>query len=577
MHHSMSGSPPTLLSLPINVRLRIYKYCWLIRPCPIDLNIEAIRQQRSAHDLETRKSSCLKVHYCQYQMMRSTAGLRTFDSDLPPGLECFCPSLPHQLLRVSKAMHWETETVLYGMNQFKVSRYLPGDSLNVLTKLNPRIWQLLSSLHISLSAIPPLIVGLPAQSLEAFDGRSVEGARILQSWEAVCHSILYQVPSQHLKLSLSCNVSDVETARAVVAPLSELQATANISICLATSPKEREIKEIARGAVSQSTRMQPEMPASHLESLSWTSLPKELRLDILSRTDLVDYPFLPRPYYTKQRHGFEVESGTLLARGTECCNNCTPTLATCACAPIHAAYSASCTCATVPAALFRVSKQMNHEATMILLSKNRFILSGDFAANTVFIKSKLACDSGAASYIRKLDLEISVGQLYEMRHPESEAARDWDALVASVASSLRMSKLWLSIDAGGFQDRMVHLNNDGWGDGWLRASYATLMKPLHDHMSKQSRPEKFHVFLCWWVEEEEWMEKGLMGQQYESASEGKLAVLEVLMISDCGNIVSPYQSKHLPQAPQFPPPLLSLQQTKPHRDTYTSYLSRTGS
>ena len=524
MYHSMGGSRPTLLSLPINVRVKIYKYCGLIRPCPIDLNFEAIRQQCSAHDLATRRSSCIKVHYCQYQTMRATAGMKTFDSGLPPGLECFCPSLPHQLLRVSKAMHWEIETVLYGMNQFKISRHLPGDSLKVLTRLNPRIWQLLSSLHISLSEIPPLILGFPVQKLETLNSRSVEGAQILQKWAAVCHSILYQIPSQQLKFSLSCNVSDVETARAVVAPITKLQATANTSICLAASPEEREIKEIARGAVSHSTRIQPETPASHTKTLSWSSLPKELRFDILGRTDLVDHPFPPRPFYTMQRHGFEIESGTLLARGTECCNNCTPTLATCACPPIRAAYSTSCTCPTVPAALFRVSKQMNYEARMILFSKNRFILSGDFAANTMFIKSKLACDSGAAGYIRKLDLEISIAQLYEMRDPESEAARHWDALVASVVSSLYMPKLWLSIDVGNFRDKMVHLNDDGDYDyGWLRASYATLTKPLHDHMSEQSRPEKFHVFLSWWGHEEEKIEKELLGQQYESTSEGKLA------------------------------------------------------
>ena len=317
--------------------------------------------------------------------------------------------------------------------------------------------------------------------------------------------------------------SDVETARAVVAPLTKLQATANTSICLASSPEEREIKEIARDAVTQSTRTRPETLASDLKTLSWTALPQELRLDILSRTDLVDFSFPPRPFYTRQRHGFEIESGTLHARGTECCNDCSPTLATCTCAPIRAAYSSSCTCSTMPAALFRVSKQMNHEATMILFSKNRFILSGAFAANTMFIKSKLAFASGFASYVRKLDLEISIGPLYEMRDPESEAARDWAALIATVASSLHMPKLWLSIDAGSFRDRMLHLNNDGDFDySWLRASYATLMKPLHAHMSEQSRPEKFHVFLSWWEEEEEKIEKDLMGRQYESGSEGKL-------------------------------------------------------
>lgn len=151
----MDSKSFTLLLLPINIRIKIYSYCGLIRPCPIDLNIESVRQRWSAHDLATRLMSCLKVHHCQYLEMRLTIGKIEFDSGLPSGLECFCPSLPHQLLRVSRAMHLEAETVLYGMNHFKVSRPWPGDNLKVLRGLNRRVWSLLSSLRISLSEVPP--------------------------------------------------------------------------------------------------------------------------------------------------------------------------------------------------------------------------------------------------------------------------------------------------------------------------------------------------------------------------------------------------------------------------------------
>lgn len=525
----MDGKSSTLLLLPINIRIEIYQYCGLIRPCPIDLNTEPIRQRWSAHDLATRHISCFKVHHCQYLEMRSTTG-RSFDTDLPPGLECFCPSIPHQLLRVSRAMHLEAETVLYGMNQFKVSRHLPGDNLEVLRALNPRVWALLTSLHISLWEVPPFIFGALKQDLfETIDIQDMAGRQTLQKWVAVSRDILSYVPAHQLRFSLSCNVKDIETAREVVAPLDGLPHMSEVSICLAADPEKREIKEVAREAISRltqkETQEEPKNAASRSSSLSWTSLPKELRLDILSRTDLVDDFLLAMPqYYSNRRQGFEIAAGDLLPREMRCCYNCTPTLSTCACAPIHAAFATSCTCATVPAAVFCVSKDMNNEATVMFFSRNRFILSDDFAANALFIQSRLARNVTATSCIRMLDLEISFAQLYDMRDPNSRTAYDWGLLVACVASSrLHLPKLWLSIDAGGFRDKLDCLNCNGDHDySWLRTAYAALFAPLYAHMSGERRPEKFHVFLCWWTEEEGKVEKELMGGEYESAAEGKL-------------------------------------------------------
>lgn len=529
----MDGKSFTLLLLPIRIRIKIYHYCGLIRPCPIDLNIEPIRQRWSAHDLATRQITCLKVHHCQYLEMRLTTGMKTFDSHLPPGLDCFCPSIPHELLRVSRAMHLEAETVLYGMNQFKVSRHLPGDNLEVLRALNPRVWALLSSLHISLSEVPPFRFGAGAQdTIETIDIQDMAGYEILQKWMAVSRDILSYVPAGQLRFSLSCNVRNIETSREIVAPLDGLPPMSEVSICLAADPKRREIKEVAREAISRltqrGTQREPRTAASRSSSLSWTSLPKELRLDILSGTDLVDHYTLAKPqHHSFRRQGFEIAAGDLLPRGTECCYNCTPTLSTCACSPIHAAFATSCTCATVPAALFSVSKDMNTEATVTFFSRNRFILSGDFTANVVFIQSRLVPNVTAASCIRMLDLEISFVQLYDMRDQNSPTAHEWAALVACVAFSLPLPKLWLSIDAGGFPDHLDLLNNDGHHDySWLRTAYTALFAPLYEHMSGERRPKKFHVYLCEWTDEEEKVEKKLMGGEYESAAEGKLAYWE---------------------------------------------------
>ena len=527
----MDGKTVTLLLLPIKIRIKIYSYCGLIRPCPIDLNIESVRQRWSAHDLATRYMGGLKIHYCQYTMIRSTTGSSHFDPDLPPGLECFCPSLPHQLLRVSRAMHLEAETVLYGMNQFKVSRYLPGDNLKVLRALNPRVWLLLSSLHISLSEVPPSIPVIRKHECETIDIHGMAGWQTLQKWVAVCQDILSHVPAHWLRFSLSCNVKDIGTAREIVAPLSGLPPMSELSICLAADPTRREIQEIARDAISRLTQremqMEPKTAAPRSSSPCWTSLPKELRLDILSRTDLVDHFHLAKPsyshYYHNRRHGFEIKAGELLPRTKHCCHNCTPTLATCTCTPIHAAFSTSCTCAIVPASLFSVSRDMSADATLTFFSRNRFILSGDFAANTHFVQCILAHNVIAISCIRRLDLEISYQQLYDMQDPNSDAANDWATLVASVASLLQMPRLWLSIDAGGFRDSLEFLNNNGHHDySWIHTAYAALFAPLYVHLSNNRRPEKFHIFLCWFTEEEAKAEKEVMGGEYDSVAEGKV-------------------------------------------------------
>lgn len=527
----MDGKSFALLLLPITIRIKIYSYCGLIRSCPIDLNVESVPQRWSAHDLTTRYIGRLKVHHCQYSEMRSTTGSTEFDNDLPSGLECFCPSLPYQLLRVSRAMHLEAETVLYGMNQFKVSRHLPGDNLKILRVLNQRVWSLLSSLHISLSEVPPCTWSTRKYDYETIDIQDVAGHQTLQEWVAICRDILSHAPTHQLKFSLSCNVRDIGTAREIVAPLNGLPPMSELSICLAVDPKQRKIQEVAREVISRlrqtETQKEPKTVASRSSSLSWTSLPKELRLDILSRTDLVDDYFLAMPqhshYYTTRRHGFEIKAAKLLPRGTQCCYNCTPTLSTCTCTPIHAAFSTSCTCATVPAAVFSVSKAMNADATVTFFSRNRFILSGDFAANTHFIQCTLPSNVTTARYIRMIDLEISFTQLYDMRDPYGRTAKDWATLVACVASLLHLPKLWLSIDAGGFRDNLDFLNNDGNYDySWIRTAYAALFAPLYVHLSGERRPEKFHVFLCWWTEEEGKVEKKLMGGKYESEAEGKV-------------------------------------------------------
>ena len=109
---------------------------------------------------------------------------------------------------------------------------------------------------------------------------------------------------------------------------------------------------------------------------------------------------------------------------------------------------------------------MHAEATLVFHTQNRFIFRGDFAATKRFL---IGLSPAALHHQRTLDMEISFQQLYNMKVPQSQVARDWANLVATVASLLSIPKLWLSIDAGPMRNDMISLNDEGDHDyAWLR-------------------------------------------------------------------------------------------------------------
>lgn len=515
-------SPLGLLSLPIHVRFQIYILCGLLRLCPIDLNFEGVRQRWIAIDHATRRRGP-RDHPCRFQQMRRSRGL-IMDFGLPPSLECFCPQIPLQLLSVSRTLHDEISSVMYGANQFKVSPHkidLLGQHLEALWVLSPKVWSVMHSLHIDLSGIDPLMCVDPLNTrpMQIINSTTHGGSRILMKWTALCENVLCHIPAYGLKLCLTCNVSDAGTAVRVVEPLMELQKMSESAIYLCSGPDKTEVREIARRAALQLTKSK-ENHNSRTPSPSWNDLPREIRLEILSHTDLVDRykPFEGDDH--AQRHGLEIKAGKLLPKMhlNHCCRNCTWTLGLCCCPFKHGAFSTTCTCPGVRSALFRVSRLVHLDTTEIFFSRNRLILSGDFAASRRFLFN---LPSTATRYIKTIDLEVSFHQLRDMRNLDSQTARDWECLVASVASLLQLPKLWLSIDAGRFQLEMLFLDNNADHDySWVRTSYARLFDPLYQHL-KGVGLQKFHVFLCWWLEYEYKAEREVMGPDYNSGAEGK--------------------------------------------------------
>lgn len=516
------NAPPLLSRIPIHVRIEIYRLCGLIRQCPIDLNFENFRQRCIDRAASTRFNRPLRRR-CKFLQTRKTG--MSSGNNLPEGLECFCPSVPHQLLLVSRATYAEVESILYGQNQFKAVCHQDDrmdHPLKVLWTLNSRAWELMTSLHIGLTYSRPLNNARQSHGcprLETLDSISIEGDRMIQSWTEVCDQLLCMIPSSSFKLSLCCNVSDERSALQLVEPLKKLQPIAKAAIWLGSDPNRKSLIRIAKKATFELTKPFQPPRASPVARLSWNDLPREIRLAILSYTTLVNSfpPSDPSP--PVQADGFEICAGELLPRISVCCFNCNSTRSKCNCPSEYTAWSSSCTCPSVPVDFFLVSKLVHAESKEIFFSCNRFILKGDFEASRVWLSG---LDPAVAAHVRAIDLKISLGQLYNLKKTQSSAARDWERLIACLVSRLPLDKIWLSIDVGNIWMDLEMLNNDGNYDyAWLHTSYAKIFNPLYQHLAGRN-PRKFHVLLCWFLRHESMAEKRLMGSDYDSLAEGKI-------------------------------------------------------
>lgn len=178
------------------------------------------------------------------------------ESDLPPGLECFCPPLPHQLLYISHVIHDEVLPLLYGENRFKVSpkkNDLPNHHLNSLWVLSPVSWRTMKTLHICLTDCErwPFAAPWIETTIEMLNGRTAEGSTLISEWAALCEHMASQIPVSKMNFSFYCTVNDTETGVQITKPLKKFSPMMWPAINLSPDPDNRVLKEVARMAALQ--------------------------------------------------------------------------------------------------------------------------------------------------------------------------------------------------------------------------------------------------------------------------------------------------------------------------------------
>jgi hypothetical protein len=347
------------------------------------------------------------------------------------------------LMLICRTVHTETSLLFYSTNRF-VLRYRRPDDLRILQNLSPKVLSVLTCLTLQLNvALLPLYWDghKPLNCPDSNDSLlQLHSSRaLLAEWESSADHLARHVRPNTLDFGLICDVTDVETAKSVVAPIYRLPMLKACHVRLNPSFKpDDELQKIAREAGTQAE--------GNRTSFGFSLLASELRLQILEYTDLVaplsrvcwvfghgrDRGYkLPhswgcsgpcKPPYDvchPNTHQACPIKRCGLGVGGECphyasgglpgkrhmrrCWTCSHYACNfkycwdlekrkshqsqfCFCSRHHAAYSSLCKCWAPPTPLFLVSRTFQRDAQQVFFSKNHFVINVSSKVNGYRVK-----------------------------------------------------------------------------------------------------------------------------------------------------------------------------------------------
>jgi hypothetical protein len=465
------SSKLSLLDLPYDIRHRIYVLAGLVRFCPIDLNLEYTNPALAQQEHEYWQNSWEYRHRTQdfnyFALFRCVYRQRRFlDDPWNPVMDetevyCVCDldPLPYNLLYVSRAIHDEVSFILYSENQFKICRSAPS-GLSPLLNLGVRALASLTSLSVRLNAclyIPryhcPEInrhgwwgncdyhkacKSVPDKPFGQVASR--HDKLFMSEWTEVCYRIAAHGTSR-LRLSLMCDIGNLETARKITQPL-EMAILGKCSIRLGQDPTPETIHLAQASALHA-------MKVPDTEPFRFTDLPGEIQDQILGYTDLV----APDELEWSPRIG--LYTSRLYTR--HCCRTCTDTLEACYCPTQHAAFSPSCTCWSFPLPIFRASRKVNSAATRIFYSQNHFIVNqfepkghdrSEFRPVLEISQFLRGLPARALPHLRSISWLLPKVDPHRLQYlvPGASDASDWRQTILFMTRNLELWKLNLTLD-----------------------------------------------------------------------------------------------------------------------------------
>lgn len=374
-------------------------------------------------------------------------------------------------------------------------------------------------------------------------------------------------------------MQDYNTALAVTRPFfADLDQTepllAHCSIRLSRR-RDDAISKLAEEAVIAATTGKAKSEDSS-DSFPFMDLPAELRLEILSYTDIVaprkEVEWNPSAggYYVRYldaywhpEHSFHLGSEEFPYM--PCWNN---SYSGCFCRAQHAAYSSeiACNCWTRPSPFFLVNRAFCADAQRVFYSENRFVITPngepwedadrtDRLPASIFLSDVVP--KHCLRYLRELEFVFpSLGKIVTYCQPQSREWQDWVRTLNSVADKLNLPNLtirvlfaeWHPGAGAGHQpyedDHPVYRQSqDEHEFNLMRQAYVDTITPLQRLRGLRS----FFVYLKdpWWHSREynHWdielvrdkcgqlkqnmialtvkLEKVVMGEQYDATAVGR--------------------------------------------------------
>jgi hypothetical protein len=238
--------------------------------------------------------------------------------------------------------------------------------------------------------------------------------------------------------------------------------------------------------------------------------------------------------------------------GLGCCKRCTDSLEACCCAVWHGAYtSASCTCWSMPLAIFLVNRRFHEYGTEIFFSSNRFEVVWDTSFqdgetdNLIDVLATLP--PAALPHIRYIYISL-VGVIYHHFGSDHQFERRWDEAMNLLVHKLSLPKLTLRIKDVTHRGQSIENLTTGRDDSleieeleWKL--YQRLIQPLTNltqplkNFSIDFGPPPHGRYQELRDKRQSILEESVMGQAYDKVAAGRLR--EINNVKPVGPVFGP--------------------------------------
>ena len=334
----------TFFDLPLDIRMHIYKYAGLWRPC-----VAQVDDGQSPRYFGYDTPCTLEGNF--------QPGLQSLLSASRP---CRHPPFPMALLGISRAVREEVALLFASRNKFGTILAYKSDLDFFQGSIG---WGMgyLKALHIELRPSDQRYLKLTGGAHNT----------MWKIWTAFCKLVREKMP-QLRAFSLRCKIKLPEVADKLFAEMHGFPLLTHCAFHLHTAPNDKILSRTKRASWALTGNLdRPPFPFLHL--------PKEVQLLVLEflLTGHSD------PYVGGENNMIRDFPWTIMdlqsrrPQQTVCCGNCSPTRAMCFCASRQCSFSTSCFCFTSPVPYFLVSHEFYKMAHHIFYSRNSFAFVGE--------------------------------------------------------------------------------------------------------------------------------------------------------------------------------------------------------